>query len=110
MPIQLSRRMVLAATLAVALPAAAAPKKARKPATAPAAPEPPHVEPPPTVDPETAMQRLMDGNTRYVAGRCAHPNQDLGRRTVVAAGQQPFAVILACADSRVAPELIFDQG
>ena len=56
------------------------------------------------------MQRLMAGNARYVSARATHPNLDAARRQLVASGQHPFASILACADSRVAPELIFDQG
>lgn len=62
------------------------------------------------LNPEAAMARLVAGNERYVSGFSAHPNNDLMRRTKVAAGQTPFATILTCADSRVAPELIFDQG
>ncbi|MBL8555196.1 MAG: carbonic anhydrase, partial [Phenylobacterium sp.] len=54
--------------------------------------------------------RLMAGNARYVADQAGHPHLTLARRTEVAGGQHPFAAILACADSRVAPELIFDQG
>jgi carbonic anhydrase len=56
------------------------------------------------------MQRLMDGNARYVAGKSVSPNLGVERRRSLAAGQHPFATILACADSRVGPELIFDQG
>jgi len=56
------------------------------------------------------MARLVAGNERYVSGFSAHPNNDLPRRMKVAAGQTPFATILTCADSRVAPELVFDQG
>ncbi len=56
------------------------------------------------------MARLMAGNTRYAAAKATHPNGDPGRRKLVAGGQHPFATLLACADSRVAPELIFDQG
>jgi carbonic anhydrase len=52
----------------------------------------------------------MDGNARYVAARSTHPDLGLERRKVLAGGQQPFATVLGCADSRVAPELIFDQG
>jgi len=62
------------------------------------------------LDPEAAMARLVAGNERYVSGFSAHPNNDLPRRMKVAAGQTPFATILTCADSRVAPELVFDQG
>jgi carbonic anhydrase len=60
--------------------------------------------------PAAALQRLMDGNARYVSGKLSRPHQSLERRKTVAGGQQPFAAILACADSRVGPELIFDQG
>jgi carbonic anhydrase len=64
----------------------------------------------PVVSPEVALQRLADGNARFVAGRETHAHMDPGRRATLAHGQHPFATILACADSRVAPELIFDQG
>lgn len=60
--------------------------------------------------PEAALQRLLDGNARYVAGHAEHPNQSVARRVEVVAGQEPFAVIVTCSDSRVAPELYFDQG
>ena len=56
------------------------------------------------------MARLVAGNERYVSGFSAHPNNDLPRRAKVASDQTPFATILTCADSRVAPELLFDQG
>jgi carbonic anhydrase len=64
----------------------------------------------PSVPPEEALARLMNGNARYVDGYAAHPHADAPRRLAVSTGQRPFAVVLACADSRVAPELIFDQG
>lgn len=59
---------------------------------------------------DAAWQKLKDGNLRYVAGQLTHPNQTSTRREQVAKGQKPFAVILSCADSRVGPEVIFDQG
>jgi len=62
------------------------------------------------VPPDEALARLMSGNARYAEGFAGHPNGDAPRRVAVAQTQRPFAVILACADSRVAPELIFDQG
>ena len=64
----------------------------------------------PAVSPDASLQRLMAGNARYAAGKAIHPNADLARRATLATGQQPFATVLACADSRVAPELIFDEG
>lgn len=56
------------------------------------------------------QERLEAGNARYVAGESAHPDQSIDRRSSVAATQAPFAAILSCADSRVPPEVIFDQG
>lgn len=55
------------------------------------------------------MQRLMDGNKRYVAGELTAFDDLAADREATAGGQSPFAVIVSCADSRVPPELIFDQ-
>lgn len=60
--------------------------------------------------PASALSRLMDGNQRYVQDRLLHPNRSQESRQAVASGQTPFAVILGCSDSRVSPEIIFDQG
>ena len=58
-----------------------------------------------------ARKRLEEGNLRFVEGRVAHPDQSAERRTATGTGaQRPFATVLACADSRVPPELVFDQG
>lgn len=57
-----------------------------------------------------ALQRLMEGNARFVAGKATHPHQDGDRRAEIAQSQKPFAVVLTCADSRVPPEILFDQG
>jgi carbonic anhydrase len=54
--------------------------------------------------------RLMEGNARYVSGHSTHPNQTAERRTVEASTQHPFAVVVCCSDSRVSPEIVFDQG
>lgn len=86
----------------------AKPPEAAKPAAASEAP-PAHASPP-SLTPEAAMARLMDGNARYVEGLSTHPHADRARRVEVSSAQRPFATILTCADSRVAPELIFDQG
>jgi len=59
---------------------------------------------------ELALQQLMEGNLRYAEGNASHPHQSLERRAELISGQQPFAVILGCSDSRIPPELIFDQG
>jgi carbonic anhydrase len=53
---------------------------------------------------------LLAGNRRFVAGVPEHPNQDAARRAQVAPGQAPFAVLFGCSDSRLAAEIIFDQG
>ena len=65
---------------------------------------------PATLTPDQALERLLQGNQRYVAGKATHPDQTAERRLGLAKGQAPFAIILTCADSRVAPELFFDQG
>lgn len=59
---------------------------------------------------EEALKLLKDGNKRYVKGDLRHPHTDPDRRHELTAAQHPFAVILSCADSRVVPELLFDQG
>src|SRR5882762_3824967 len=64
----------------------------------------------PSVTTAEALSRLTAGNARFVAGKLEHPHQNVERRTELAAGQQRFAIILACSDSRTPPELLFDQG
>jgi carbonic anhydrase len=59
---------------------------------------------------ERFVQKLLDGNRRYVDGKPSHSNQTPERRNQVAKGQHPFAVVVSCSDSRVPPEIIFDQG
>ncbi|MER6201538.1 carbonic anhydrase [Streptomyces sp. NPDC001586] len=62
------------------------------------------------VPPAQALDDLLAGNQRFVAGAPQHPNQDAARRAELAPAQQPFAVLLGCSDSRLAAEIIFDQG
>ena len=58
-----------------------------------------------------ALERLQDGNRRFVEGvRGQDPSANDVRRREVAEGQAPFAIILGCSDSRVPAEIIFDQG
>jgi carbonic anhydrase len=59
---------------------------------------------------EQALQKLMEGNRRYAFANVAHPNQSSAHRILTAREPQPFAAILGCADARVPPEIIFDQG
>src|SRR5271168_1911045 len=64
----------------------------------------------PNTSPLTAWKALKEGNERFVAGQPQHPSQSVEHRTSLAGGQKPTAVVFGCADSRVAAELIFDQG
>jgi carbonic anhydrase len=63
-----------------------------------------------TVAPAEAMHLLTDGNERFVHQKMTSAHQDASRREALAKGQQPFAIVLGCADSRVPPEIVFDQG
>ena len=64
----------------------------------------------PSVAPAEAISKLKDGNGRYTSGSLQHPGQTTDRRTELANVQHPFAVIVSCSDSRVPPEIVFDQG
>lgn len=60
--------------------------------------------------PAEAWSALRDGNDRFVRGAMEHPSQGIDRRAEVSTAQHPFAVVFGCSDSRVAAEIIFDQG
>ncbi len=62
------------------------------------------------ITPKQALSRLMAGNERFVKDGSIHPERTKERRLETAERQEPFAVILGCSDSRVSPEIIFDQG
>jgi carbonic anhydrase len=64
----------------------------------------------PNTNPLTAWKALKEGNERFVAGKPEHPSQSIEHRASLAGGQKPTAVLFGCADSRVAAEIIFDQG
>jgi len=64
----------------------------------------------PNTNPVSAWKALKEGNERFVAGEPAHPSQSIERRASLATGQKPTAVVFGCGDSRVAAEIIFDQG
>ena len=58
-----------------------------------------------------SLARLREGNRRFVSGHTATPAlSSAARRAEIVAGQEPFAIILGCSDSRVPAELVFDQG
>ncbi|MEU3315311.1 carbonic anhydrase [Streptomyces sp. NPDC048387] len=59
---------------------------------------------------QETLATLLAGNERFVAGVPEHPNQDATRRAEIAPAQTPFAVLFGCSDSRLAAEIIFDQG
>jgi carbonic anhydrase len=59
---------------------------------------------------DQALALLMAGNRRHVSDKHAHPNRSASRRGEVIERQEPFAVILGCADSRVPTAVVFDQG
>lgn len=94
----ISRRGLFAGGLALTLAAASS----GTPALAQSSEAPP-------ANPDEALKRLMDGNARYVANEAINTDHSAGR-AARSRGQQPFAAVVACADSRVVPELIFDQG
>lgn len=58
----------------------------------------------------SALDRLTEGNKRWIKGALRHPDQDPQRRQAVAEEQKPYGVVLSCIDSRVPPELVFDTG
>ena len=64
----------------------------------------------PSVAPAEAISKLKEGNGRYTGGNLQHPGQTAERRIELAKSQHPFATIVDCSDSRVPPEILFDQG
>ncbi|MER7463109.1 carbonic anhydrase [Streptomyces sp. NPDC097981] len=87
-------------TLGSAFPASAAPAPA--PAESEAAGRP--------ASPEEALRRLAAGNRRWRSCRQEHPRESPSVRLELTRAQHPFAIVLGCVDSRVPPELVFDQG
>lgn len=57
-----------------------------------------------------ALEKLIEGNKRFVDSKSIYPNQDKKRRLETLEAQNPFAVVITCSDSRVCPEILFDQG
>jgi carbonic anhydrase len=71
--------------------------------------EPPASEPSPNTGAE-ALSRLKSGNARFVEGKTRHAHEGADWRKHLIGEQKPLATILGCSDSRVPPELVFDQG
>ncbi|MFN6464381.1 MAG: carbonic anhydrase [Nostoc sp. DedVER02] len=65
---------------------------------------------PQPLNPDAALQKLIEGNQRFVEHQPQYPDQSALRLKEVAQAQHPFATILSCADSRVPAEIVFDQG
>ncbi|MDB4835313.1 carbonic anhydrase [Cyclobacteriaceae bacterium] len=64
-----------------------------------------------TLNASEALERLKAGNEKFVKDSLSHDRQDVTRRESYSGGvQEPYAIILSCADSRVVPELVFDEG
>ena len=63
-----------------------------------------------TDEQKQTLADLLAGNARFVAGQPLHTRQNAARLSEVASGQKPSAIMVSCSDSRVAPEIIFDQG
>lgn len=59
---------------------------------------------------DASLMLLKEGNSRFASGKPQYPHQEASRRVEVAKGQEPFATVLACSDSRDPVELIFDRG
>jgi carbonic anhydrase len=104
----LSRRALVVAGSAMALAptAACAASGGSGARAATAAPPMPGARPTPT----QALARLQEGNRRFVAGTATPMSAAAARRAELAQSQAPFAAIVACSDSRVPPELLFDVG
>jgi carbonic anhydrase len=62
------------------------------------------------MSPDASLQRLKEGNKRFMEGKPIRPRQDPATIRNLSKGQQPFAIIMGCSDSRVPNEIIFDQG
>ncbi len=64
----------------------------------------------PARTPDGSLKSLRAGNSRFASGKAKAPRRDIARVLETAKGQQPFATVVACADSRVPVEMLFDQG
>lgn len=64
----------------------------------------------PGISAADAINKLQEGNKRFVNARMKHPDESKKRRSELEKGQHPFVAVLSCSDSRVPPEIIFDQG
>src|SRR5450432_1342418 len=70
----------------------------------------PTTDHPQVPSPQDVLQLLLEGNGRWARGQLEHPHQSVEWRLHVAPHQDPSAVVFSCIDSRVPPEIVFDQG
>jgi len=56
------------------------------------------------------LDKLKEGNERFMKGHSIHPDESLARIKEIKKAQHPFVTVVSCSDSRIPPELIFDQG
>jgi len=115
--VQLSRRawfgVAGATAAAAALSACGSPTTTTATTTVTLPAEPPIAteSPRPNIsDAELGLTELKQGNLRFVEARMMHPDQSPETRLSVSKSQSPFAIVLSCSDSRLPPEVIFDQG
>lgn len=64
----------------------------------------------PVVSNQTPLETLLEGNERFNQGKSIHPDESIDYLSNLKKGQHPVAVVISCSDSRVPPELVFDQG
>lgn len=81
-----------------------------EPATTQTTPSPRPAPDPRAASPAAAWAALLDGNGRFVAGQAPTGDTSQARRAALEQGQAPFAQVFGCSDSRVAAEIVFDQG
>jgi len=66
--------------------------------------------PAPSVDADAALAKLKEGNARFSSSKVSQGKPTAAKRAETAQAQHPFAIVLGCADSRTAPEIVFDQN
>jgi carbonic anhydrase len=66
--------------------------------------------PAPSVDADAALAKLKEGNARFSSSKVSQGKPTAAKRAETAQAQHPFAIVLGCADSRAAPEIVFDQN
>jgi carbonic anhydrase len=62
------------------------------------------------LDPQRSLELLKAGNARFASGKPTHPHETREWREAIAVAQHPYACVLGCSDSRVSPEVVFDDG